>query len=206
MVSEQGLDVRVGGEVEGAEGHVPERSGHARAVDVGQPQVPEHAGGALWVEGGVGTSPLETNLDNFQGICENNIGQTRAGTVHHLLLEGNVTVVGLEDLVPDKVIHSELDGLLRDDSEEVHGDSPVQTGNSHIPQGLGDTIFLNANLQMESYIENGDDFCLGYTDENSLLEKFSEYREYIDDESEVEDYASYLGVSGQAFETVVSLF
>ena len=40
-----------------------------------------------------------------------------------------------------------------------------------------------------------------------MLEKYIEYSEYIDDGSEVKDYASYLGVSGicQAFRTVAKL-
>ena len=132
--------MRVEGEVERAEGDVPERGGGARAVHVPQPEVGQHGGRGGGGEGAVAARHLEPDLDDLQRVGEHHVGEAGAGARHQLPRQGDVAVRGLGDLVPHQVVGRELDRLLGRHGQQVEAEAAVQPRHALVPERLRSAV------------------------------------------------------------------
>lgn len=130
VIRQQGLDVGVGRKVDGAEGDIPQNASRGSLVNAGQPQPSEHTPSSLIIQGGEGPGHLEPDLDDLQRVGEDHVDQTRHGPRQHLPTHRDVAMVGLCQLVADKVIGGQLDSLLWSNITQIQSQASIQTSHT----------------------------------------------------------------------------
>ena len=142
------LQVAVEGEVDGRERHVTQQTCGCTLVQTDETKVthdPEsRALSDLLALTGGGlhsfTLNLETNLDNFKGVCEDNLATTGGSTSHDLGPERNVARLLVGELATHKVVDSKLDGLFWGNTNQLGKNARVQATETLVADDLLEAV------------------------------------------------------------------
>lgn len=155
------LQVGVGWEVNGGEGHITEQTSGSALVQTDETQVANnpHGRSLRGTTSRLGnlTLDLETNLDDFERVGEDleflsdespnfnkiektyDLATTSGGTSDSLAPDGDVAIL-VSQVLTSQIVDGKLDGLFGSDTDELGQDTRVQTAETLILDNLLETI------------------------------------------------------------------
>ena len=134
------FEVRVGGEVYGGERNVAEETGADAFVQPDETQVPHDPEGATFgqllalARRGFErfALDLQPDLDDLEGVREDDLAHTRAATRQNLEFEGDGAAADVGEFPAHEVVDSQLDGFFGRDADELGEHAGVETAEAFV--------------------------------------------------------------------------
>lgn len=148
LVGQCCLGVRISGEVDGREVHVTQQTSLGTLVQSKEAQLPDHGQCTDLGAAGNFTCHLQSNLNNFQRISEDDLRSTTTTTGQDLTPDGNVAAFVCA-LVAHKIVDRQFDGLLGCHAHQLRQQTTIETEHTLVANDLSDCegeIYCFANI------------------------------------------------------------